>query len=211
MNNPFDFFDEIYCINLDHRVDRWQESIKEFKKIGILDKVKRFSAIRNDDGRIGVIKSNLEIVKIAKEKNLNNVLVFEDDVKFINNSIENLKKSILQLSKFDWELFYFGANTHEKLKIVDDNLILLRNAYAVHSMCYNKNIFDKFIKYATMTNKIISNSQILDVWLSSAIQTNNKSYMVNPIITTQRESFSDIEKRVVNYKFIEERFKKNSI
>ena len=25
MKNPFDFFDEIYCINLDHRTDRWKD------------------------------------------------------------------------------------------------------------------------------------------------------------------------------------------
>ena len=42
MNNPFDYFDEIYCINLDHRKDRWQHAQEEFKKVGILDRVQRY-------------------------------------------------------------------------------------------------------------------------------------------------------------------------
>ena len=29
------FFDMIYCINLDDRVDRWDESKKEFDRLGI--------------------------------------------------------------------------------------------------------------------------------------------------------------------------------
>ena len=81
--NSFDYFDEIYCINLDSRPDRWQHAQLEFKKAGIEDRVQRFSAIKENDGRVGVIKSNLAIVKMAKEKNLKNVLVFEDDVEFI--------------------------------------------------------------------------------------------------------------------------------
>ena len=63
--NPFDFFEEIYCINLDHRTDRWKLAQEEFDQLGILGKVQRFSAIKHDDGRVGVIKSNLEIVKMA--------------------------------------------------------------------------------------------------------------------------------------------------
>ncbi len=86
--SSFDFFDEMYCINLDSRTDRWEHAQKEFKRAGILNRVKRFSAIKEVDGRVGIIKSNLSIVKIAKAKGLNNVLVFEDDVEFIVNNLD---------------------------------------------------------------------------------------------------------------------------
>lgn len=33
MENPFDYFQEIYCINLDHRIDRWENAQKEFSKV----------------------------------------------------------------------------------------------------------------------------------------------------------------------------------
>jgi len=210
MENPFDFFEEIYCINLDHRKDRWKESLVEFEKLGIKDKVQRFSAVSRTDGRIGVIKSNLEIVKMAKKKGHKNVLVFEDDVKFVNNPIENLSLAIEQLKDKDWELFYLGANTHEKLIKIEPNLIRLRNAFSVHAMAYNQSIYNKFINYGnSVGEKLVHHLYILDVWLSSVVQTNNKSYMVNPLIATQRESYSDIEKQVVKQDYIEERFKNN--
>ncbi len=45
MKNPFDYFDKIFCINLDSRPDRWKQVQKEFDKVGILDRVERFSAL----------------------------------------------------------------------------------------------------------------------------------------------------------------------
>jgi len=212
-NNPFDFFDEIYCINLDHRTDRWEHVQKEFEKLGIKDRIKRFSAIKHKDGRIGLIKSNLEILKKSKKLNSKNVLIFEDDVKIIwhNKPLDILKKSINQLKQFKrWDMFYFGANTHQKLeKTRFNNLVILKNAFATQSVCYNNNIYDDYINYAEKINKITKMDDILDVWISKNIQRNGFVYMTNPILTTQIESFSDIENRNVNYSFIEERFKKN--
>lgn len=210
MNNPFDFFEEIYVINLDHRTDRFEQCQSEFEKLGIKDRVQRFSAIKCDDGRVGVIKSNLAIVKMAKEKKLNNVLVFEDDVKFLyeNRPLEILSRAIKQI-KIPWQLFYLGANTHSKLTKITPNLIYLKNAYAVHSMAYNKTVYDKFINYAEKIEKINNPNEILDIWLANEVQAKQVALMVNPILTTQRESYSDIEKTVVKYDFIIDRFKNN--
>tara|TARA_Y100001933_G_scaffold265198_1_gene336818 strand:- start:3881 stop:4603 length:723 start_codon:yes stop_codon:yes gene_type:complete len=44
MKNPFDYFDKIYCINLDSRADRWEQVQTEFEKIGIENKVIRVPA-----------------------------------------------------------------------------------------------------------------------------------------------------------------------
>ena len=129
MSNSFDYFDEMYCINLDTRTDRWEHAQEEFKKADILDRVQRFSAIKEDDGRVGIIKSNLAIVKMAKQKKLKNVLVFEDDFKFIVDDPQKiLQLSIDQIKGINWHLFYLGANTHEKLVKFKPNLILLKNS-----------------------------------------------------------------------------------
>lgn len=212
MINPFDFFDEIYCINLDERVDRWEHAKLEFEKAGILDKVKRFSAIKNIDGRVGIIQSNLAIIKMAKEKKLKNVLVFEDDVEFIvDNPQDVLQKTINQIGNIKWYLFYLGANTHEKLIKFKPNLILLKNAFAVHSMAYSEHMYDLFINRYNKTQNINNYDDILDVYLAKKIQDKYICLMTNPMMTTQMNSYSDIEKRNVDYSFIEERYKNNII
>jgi len=210
MKNPFDFFDEIYCINLDNRIDRWKHAQKEFDKVGIKDRVIRFSAIKEDDGRLGIIKSNLGIVKLAKKKKLKNVLVFEDDVEFIvDNPLEVLSKSIDDIGNLNWSLFYLGANTHNKLIKIKKHLILLKNSFAVHSMAYNENIYDVFIQKYDGVKMLYKHSDILDVFLAQEIQEKYICLMVNPMMTSQINSYSDIEKCEVNYDFIKERFKNN--
>ena len=210
MTNPFDYFDEIFCINLDNRTDRWQHAQEEFKKADILDRVQRFSAIKETDGRVGVIKSNLAIIKMAKEKKLKNVLIFEDDVEFIVDDPQvELQKSISQSQGIKWHLFYLGANTHEKLIKFKPNLILLKNAFAVHSMAYSDLMYDNFIKKYDNIQTIKNFDDILDVYLARQIQDKYICLMTNPMLTTQMNSYSDIEKRVVDYSFIEERYKKN--
>ena len=208
-NKIWDHFDEIYCINLDHRADRWELVQREFESVGVLDKVKRFSAISDKDGRVGIIKSNLSIIQMAKEKNLDNVLIFEDDVHFINNTTKNLELAINQIGSLDWMLLYLGANTHEKLSTLRPNLLILKNAYAAHSLCYNKKSFDFFIKKYEDLNQINKFEDILDVFLATYFQRKNLCLLVNPIITTQSPSYSDIEKKFVDYSFIEERFNNN--
>lgn len=211
-NKVWNFFEEIYCINLDHRTDRWEHAQKEFESVGVLDRVQRFSAIKEKDGRLGIIKSNLAIIKIAKEKGLNNVLVFEDDVHFINDTINILGKSLSQIGNLDWWLFYLGANTHEPLKLITKskpNILILKNAFACHAFCYRNKTYDFFIRKYEGLEKI-EFQDILDVFMANYFQKKNLCLVVNPIVATQLASFSDIEKQNVDYTFIEERFKDNT-
>ncbi len=208
--NSFDFFDEIYCINLDHRTDRWEQVQKEFEKVGISNRVIRFSAIKEDDGRVGCIKSALAIIKIAKSKGLNNVLIFEDDVKFIvKNPEKHLKKAISQIRNLDWYLFYLSANTHEKLIKIKPNLVLLKNGRATHSLAYNKKIYDTIIRRYEGIETINKFQDILDVYFAEKIQRKYMCLMINPMLTTQISDYSDIEKQVMNQSYIEERFMEN--
>ena len=110
------YFDKIYCINLDTRIDRWQECLSEFKKIGIENDVERFSAIKMSPGIAGCTKSHYEIIKTAKENKYKNVLVLEDDVSFTEEFFYDvLEKAFSQMKKqnLDYEMFYLGGNLQE--------------------------------------------------------------------------------------------------
>ena len=147
-NKVWDYFAEIYCINLDRRQDRWEHAIQEFTSVGVLDRVQRVSAVEHQDGRIGLIKSFLKIFKEVQERNIQNVLIFEDDVRFIpeNNPISTLEKSITQMGSIEWSLFYLGANTHERCNVFRPNLILLKIAFSAHAVAYIKREAKKYKK-----------------------------------------------------------------
>ena len=121
--NPFDYFDKIFCINLDSRPDRWEQVQKEFDKVGILNKVERFSArtSKNEGGPTGknvrgklkwknldgTIMSHMTCVKYAKENNLKNVFIFEDDVYFKNYDQSKFMTALNCLETENWNLFFY--------------------------------------------------------------------------------------------------------
>jgi hypothetical protein len=43
-DHPFDFFAAIYCLNLDHQPDRWENARRRFTALKIATQVKRFPA-----------------------------------------------------------------------------------------------------------------------------------------------------------------------
>ena len=51
--NPFDFFERIYCINLDSRPDRWKRVQEQLIKLGSHDRVERFPAVIHHSGAEG--------------------------------------------------------------------------------------------------------------------------------------------------------------
>jgi glycosyl transferase family 25 len=114
----FNFFPNCYIINLPERLDRRREMNQELKKFEISDLskyVKFFSAIKpheKDDfpsiGAKGCFLSHLEILREAREKGLNNVLILEDDLSFTSLLIANQSTIINELQGLDWDIVYLG-------------------------------------------------------------------------------------------------------
>ena len=204
--NPFDNFEEIWCINLDSRIDRWSECQQEFDKLGIKDRVNRFSAIQMKDSRAACSLSHLTLIKMAQQKKLKNILILEDDVSFIDDTIITLEKCFQQIN-YNWNVFYLGANLHQHLKKISDNVFQLKRAYAAHAIVYNKNIYDVIIKNYEWKSEIKELPDMFDVWMT-CIQDMYNVVICNPMICIQRPSYSDLEKKETDYIFIEKKSKK---
>lgn len=73
----------IFYINLDKRCDRRQEIEQELQQFNLLDKAERFQAIYTpNQGILGCTQSHLAVIKLAKERQYQNVLILEDDFYF---------------------------------------------------------------------------------------------------------------------------------
>ena len=115
-----DYFDKIYCLNLDRRKDKWVSVKKRFNELQI--NVERFSAIdgntlteeelikydKINKYEIGCTLSHYQIIKNAKENNYKRILIFEDDVLFIDDFHLLFRDKISKLE--NWKLFYLGGS-----------------------------------------------------------------------------------------------------
>lgn len=218
--NSFDYFDEIYCINLDKRTKRWELTQQEFKKLGILDRVKRFSAIDNLGGKRGCFESHMKIIHMAKENNLKNVFIFEDDVAVLPcYSHDKFEKSINFLKDQTWEFFYMGGlerrikprSMYNKLKKkydTDDVSTEFDYIMEAHSVGWNQSyainscIFDKIItEYKNELWEMLE-----ERWKGRPGRTDRyyqhhlkpKAYVCVPSFTTQYDVVSDLQRTRTN-------------
>lgn len=128
MKTPFDYFDKIYCICGEHETDRWKNCCDQFEKIGIMDKVERFSDFATEEQKNfykmdGCTYSHYTIIKSAKEQKLKNIFIFESDFHFINYDFDLLNKSIKTLNNLDWKLFYLGGTSDVVWGVESENLV----------------------------------------------------------------------------------------
>lgn len=210
------FFDKIYCINLDSRPDRWRYVNDHFKRLNLNRSVERFSAVdvRNNPEFVqherllkknfsllamcGCMLSHRKIVENAKQMGLKNVLVFEDDIQVLEGNTGNIRNSLADLKKIDWDVFYLGATYLFPLKRVGSNLVnAYKGAYATHAIAYNSSIFDQILDLLTSESLEFLQSDrfevnAVDKWLQSDLFDHSKFYGANPIMVVQGLQESDI-------------------
>ncbi len=128
-------------------------------------------------------------IKIARQRKAGNVLIFEDDVKFLSTDLQSLSGAVDKLCRIpDWKLFYLGGRLIEQAIPVSSDLIYGR-LWTTHSIAVNAAAYDLFDNV----------EQPIDLWLARVCP----GYCINPLLTTQSEGYSDIRKNYVDY--IEER------
>jgi hypothetical protein len=108
--------------------------------------------------------------------------------------------AIKDLYKFKWDMFYLGGNICNRIYRVSENLGKLTHAQATQSYGINVNFLSALIP-------IIENwKNPIDVLYGYQIVPNCLAYIGFPLITIQRKSYSDIEKKEVNYEWMIDRY-----
>lgn len=99
---------QIYCINLDHRPDRWTHIQNEVKKTEL--HISRFPGIYNVCGVTGCRESHFAVIRKAKADNLPWVGIMEDDCAFYDHFASEFPKALASLWSLrdDWEIFNSG-------------------------------------------------------------------------------------------------------
>ncbi len=205
MSNPFDFFDAMYCINLDSRPDRWETVQAEFKKLGIQDRVERVPGVLNKlEGHKGCRDAQINCIKKAKESGLENIFIFEDDVLVLETDMTYYEKLIDALKNTrEWHMFFLSATIWRTPAVYNDYLFYAERLLALHAYAVHSSMFDSILK--DYNNGII---KIVDIYYRSHIQTMNKSFLANRFCCTQADGYSDIKNRDAQRSFIERRYNK---
>lgn len=199
-SNVHKYIDKVIYINLEHRKDRKEEIERELNSMNI--EYERFNAISNPDfGIVGCTQSHLEIFKMAKEKGYKNILIFEDDFKFIvSKKLFEEQIELLYNSQLKFDICMLG---YRLLKTKPcHEFPFLQKAIDVDTTSgyiINESMYDKLIDLYSWTLPLLIDTKkhwiyALDqIW--KLLQSISKWYVFNTRIGIQRPSYSDLRQQ----------------
>ena len=205
--NNIDDLEHIFYINLEHRIDRKKSIENELNKLGLLQKANRFNAIKMSNGAIGCSLSHYQLLRNALKNNLNHICILEDDIIFLNPEL-----FISQLNKFlenhkEWDVILIAGNNLPPYQKIDDTCIKVNSCqtttgYIVNGHYISKLITNIKVGLTNLINKphLHSLYAIDKFWF--LLQKVDNWFLIIPTSVVQKEDYSDIEKRNVNYKNI---------
>lgn len=163
-----DIVDQVYVINMDKDKDKLKHFDKNMKRLNI--KYKRIKGVDGKKekknyntklrcGELGCLLSHINVLKDAIKNNYNNILIFEDDVVFHKNFLEEFRKKYNYLMKNEnsFDLIYLGCSQKHRWRNIDikQHYYKARNIDGTYAMIINKNIFKKILQEAQKLNKPI--------------------------------------------------------
>jgi hypothetical protein len=131
-----------FYINLDYRTDR-REHIENIAKKYELD-IERYPAECDTENPVlGCMLSHINVLKLAREKSLESVLIFEDDFMFLvePNEFKKNLQIINSLEKFDVFMLAHNNLVSKETNITDIlkvNFAQTASGYIVRSHYYDK-------------------------------------------------------------------------
>lgn len=195
----------VLYINLENRSDRRLNIENQLKLLGLYEKQQRFNAIRMHNGALGCSYSHLECLETAKREGWEHVLIVEDDM-----VISDIELFLSQLNLFlarhkEWDVLMLGGNNSGRYTQIDNTCVRITScltsvAYLVKNHYYDvliNNLREGAGKLKTYPHR--KTSYALDkYWFK--LQKKDTWLLLQPLLISQLNGYSDIERRNVNYR-----------
>jgi GR25 family glycosyltransferase involved in LPS biosynthesis len=199
-------FSEIpkYVINLERRSDRLESITNEMNYIGW--EFELFKAV-DTNSHVGCSLSHIEILKIAKERNYESVLIIEDDCKFMPYAKSLLSKIEEETVDLEFAILNLSptlnrpvtvSNTYQHLLDItnlSEKLDYHRDIFATNMILYHNSIYDDVLK---LKDPKLLGHYAIDDFIFKNIISSKQSYSPILPIAPQTSSWSDVSGGMYN-------------
>ncbi|PIE66276.1 MAG: hypothetical protein CSA26_01140 [Desulfobacterales bacterium] len=189
IESPFHYFDAIYCITEDRNSERWKKMKPRLQALGIESRVRLFSAvITPDNHHIGCALSHRTIIEQAKQQHLANVLVFEDDALFFDETVSCLKRSVKELKQKQWQLFYLGGHRWNQVFPLADQCCYLRRPTGLtctHAIAYHERVYDRILADVPSDVEGVGEWIKMNNAIDQYLRKIEEKYLSEPVVSSQ--------------------------
>lgn len=198
MSKWLERIDEVYLINLAKRTDRLLQAAEELEKFNI--PYKRISAIEKENGAEGLRDTMLLIFNEALEQGHENVLVFEDDVEFLDEPLNFIMDKVMEQMPDGYRMIMLGGQfSNGFTHFHSPNLLPVTKAFSTHAVMYSRLAMREIVD--------LGMGYPIDNWLVAEVQTRGGTYATYPMLASQRAGFSNIGNAFISWKpFLDGRY-----
>lgn len=206
-----DFIDILYFLNLDHRTDRLQQIEGEIDKLGFeKEKVHRIPAVYTPEiGVLGCALSHIKALDHFLQSSHKTCVILEDDFIFTTdiNYCKFLFKHLFETKRV-FDIVMLGGKVMKEETIDSPFLKKVLDAQTTSAYMITK-------EFAPILRKnLLEGTKLLEQWFQlykekkheycldiywKQLQPSNQWFVFHPKMGVQRESYSDIEKKITNY------------
>jgi GR25 family glycosyltransferase involved in LPS biosynthesis len=204
--------DCIYYINLDHRTDRKEQFLKEMDKLGVPDsKVVRIEAIRTEGfGILGCGLSHKKALTTFLESNHKHCIIFEDDFTFTldMNYARFLLRQVFEKSIL-FDIVMLAGNIIDERVTDHDFIRKVLDGQTASAYLITREFAPKLVELLTESTKLLDDwhkktgerkhEYCNDIYWKK-LQPESNWYRLFPKLGIQRESYSDNETMITNYR-----------
>jgi GR25 family glycosyltransferase involved in LPS biosynthesis len=193
----------VYYINLDHRRDRNEETLREIKKLPRGSIVERVSAVyEKERGHLGCSKSHIVALKKFIQSGYDTCIILEDDFEFVNGTgrLENFL-----YNSFPFDVVMLATNETDAKPCEHSGFKKVISAGTTSGYIVSKDfaptLLENFQTGAFLLENDYDNhpTYAIDQYWKN-LQPKSKWYSFDPPCGRQRKSYSDILGGVVDYK-----------
>jgi len=194
--------ENIFYINLDNRKDRRKTAEQQFNALDW--KGERIKAVKLKNGLIGCGLSHLKCIKLAKKRDLDMVLICEDDIYFTNPILFKKQLTKFLSSDISWDVAIIAGNNVPPYEKHSDYCIKVSHCQCCTGYIVKKHYYDTLMDNFYSGIKLLMQAPekhreyaVDKYWIS--LQKKDNWFMIIPATVTQKPDYSDIEKKVTNY------------
>jgi glycosyl transferase family 25 len=188
-----------FYINLDRRADRRAEIESELANMEI--DAERFRAIEHVFPAIGCTSSHVDVLKLARERGYESVMIFEDDFMFLVSKDEYVAAMSKLPASYDVVMLAFNTVSDSAYDETFTRVSDCQNAsgYIVHSRFYDR-LIDRLEEGLKL---FIESPHLHWIYINDqywkGLQPCSEWYAFKTRIGVQRPGFSDLAGKFVNY------------
>jgi glycosyl transferase family 25 len=193
-DDPFAFFEAIYCLNLDDRPDRWEGALRRFSALDLAARVERFPAVPTPGNHHdGCARSWRLMVAQASARGLKNFLGIEDDAIFLDETLTVVRRATAELEGLPWDLLYLGGAAWDPPLAIPglEALQSPRCLTCTHALAVNHTAYDRLLADIPEADGIeawIDRYMAIDQYLCQRVDAGYyRAYVLNPRVASQEE------------------------